>query len=178
MIPASMTPTVSDRVHRAIDFALTNIGVCEDPPGSNRDPEIGDLTWELGAPLGSVWSAIAVAKARKEGGLWIPRFMASACNEWVYEASRLGLIIDEPVAGAAVVYTNHTRILDGRYAGQLEAVRIGLVSRVTPVLMAIEGDTTLRRFDRIGYVQTLKEVDRSRVLCFITPECSAQGVAT
>lgn len=176
MIPASIIPTVSDKVRRALDFALTNIGVCEDPPGSNRSPEIDAWARELGSPLGSFWCAIAVAKARKEGGLWIPHFMAGACNEWVAEASRAGLVIGEPVAGAAVVYIDHTRILDGRYAGQLEAVHIGLVLRVTPVLMAIEGNTTLGRFDRNGYVQTLKEVDRSRVLCYIAPEYSARGV--
>lgn len=177
MMPASMIPTVSDKVRRALDFALTNIGVCEDPPGSNRGPEIDAWTREIGSPLGSYWCAIAVAKARKEGGLWIPHFMAGACNEWVYEAKRFGLVIDEPVAGAAVVYTNHTRILAGRYVGQLDAIHIGLVLRVTPVLMAIEGNTTLGRFDANGYVQTLKEVDRSRVLCYVAPDFAALGVA-
>jgi len=170
-----MIPRVSDNVRRALDFALTNIGVSEEPPGSNRGPEIDAWTRELGSPLGSFWCAIAVAKARKEGGLWIPHMMAGTCNEWVYEAEGIGLLLENPVPGAAVVYTNHVRIAGGRYDGQLQAVHVGLVLRDEPVLMSIEGNTTLGRFDRNGYVQTLKEVDRSRVLCYIAPDLATEG---
>jgi hypothetical protein len=37
------------------------------------------------------------------------------------------------------------------------------------VLMSIEGNTTLSRYDRNGFVQALKEVERDRVLCYIRP---------
>jgi len=178
MIPASMIPGVSDKVRRALDFALTNIGVCEDPVGSNRGPEIDEWTRELGSLPGSFWCAIAVAKARKEGGLWIPARDAGSCNEWFYEARMEGLVTRTPVPGAAVLYTNRTRRMNGRYAGQLDAVHIGLVLRVTPVLMSIEGNTTLGTFDRNGYTQTLKEPDTTRVLCYILPELPGPSAFT
>ena len=175
MIPVSLDHVTSEKVRRALDFALTNIGVSEDPVGSNRGPEIDAWASEFGSPPGSFWCALAVAKAQKEGGLWVPKHDAGACNEWLYEAKPLGLVSDTPVPGAAVLYTNHTRIINDRYAGQRDAVHIGLVLRVTPVLMSIEGNTTLGKYDRNGYVQALKEVDRSRVLCYIQPELSVEG---
>lgn len=169
MIPGSMIGQVSDNVRRALDFALENIGVCEHPPGSNRGPEIDAWAREFGSPLGSYWCALAVAKARKTGNLWIPSHDAGACNEWVYQARRAGLLCKTPEPGACVVYTNHKTLTSGRYGGQLEAIHIGLVLYVTPELTAIEGNTTLSGFDRDGWVQTLKEVRRDRVLGYVLP---------
>ena len=86
MIPASLIDQLSPLVRCALDFALSNIGVCENPPGSNRGPEIDDWATEFGSPLGSFWCALAVGKARKVGGLWIPSHDVGSCNEWVYQA--------------------------------------------------------------------------------------------
>lgn len=170
MIPESMIATVSDGVRRALDFALTNIGVCEDPPGSNRGPEIDAWAREFGSPPGSFWCALAVARARREGGLWTPEHDAGSCDEWIWQARHASVISHIPVPGAAVVYTNHRRLTGGRYDGQLDAVHMGLVLRITPRLLAIEGNTTLGKYDRNGYVQALKAVDLARVLTFILPE--------
>jgi hypothetical protein len=60
-------------------------------------------------------------------------------------------------------------ITSGRYAGQMDAVHIGLVLRVEPVLLSIEGNTVLGPFDRNGFVQALKEVDLKRILTYIGP---------
>jgi hypothetical protein len=155
-------------VEAALDFARRNIGVCEDPIGSNRGPEIDAWARELGSPPGSYWCALSVGKARKAGGLWIPSHDAGSCNEWVYEATRAGLIRNVPEPGAAVVYTNGTMVSGGRYDGQRDAVHIGIVLRVEPVLLSIEGNTVISAFDRNGFVQALKEVDLKRVLCFIS----------
>jgi hypothetical protein len=157
------------RVGLALDFALRHVGVCEDPIGSNRGPEIDAWATEFGSPLGSFWCALAVGKARKEGGLWIPSQDVGSCDEWVYQARRGGLLTSEPSPGAAVVYTNQSYIEAGRYAGQLDAVHIGIVLRTSPALLSIEGNTVIGPFDRDGFVQALKEVDRSRVLAYILP---------
>jgi hypothetical protein len=159
----------STGVRATLDFALGNIGVCENPIGSNRGPEIDAWCRELGSPLGSFWCAIAVAKARRAGGLWVPAHDAGSCDEWVRSARRAGLMAEVPSIGAAVIYTNHRRITDGPYAGQLDAVHLGLVLRVTPRLLAIEGNTTLGKYDRNGYVLALKEVDVGRVLGYVKP---------
>src|SRR5258708_30246499 len=104
MIPGSLAPQVSPHVRAALDFALTNIGVCEDPPGSNRGPEIDAWASEFGSPLGSFWCALAVGKARKEGGLWIPSHDVGACDEWGYQGKRAGLLSITPVPGAPLLY--------------------------------------------------------------------------
>ena len=145
-------------VHNALYFALTHIGVCEVPPGSNRGPEIDAWCEEFGSPLGSYWCALAVGAARKAGSLWIPSHDVGACNEWVSQAFRDGLTTSTPVPGAAVVYG------DGE-----KAVHIGIVLRVEPVLLSIEGNTTIEGESRNGWVQTLKEVNRAHVLTYISP---------
>src|ERR1041385_1105400 len=101
-------------VQKALDFALRHVGVCEDPIGSNRGPEIDAWAEEFGSPAGSFWCALSVGKARKEGGLWIPGRDVGCCDEWVFEATRAGLMQHEPQVGSAVIYTNGQRISGGR----------------------------------------------------------------
>lgn len=45
--------------------------------------------------------------------------------------------------------------------------------RVAPVLLAIEGNTGLGGLERNGWVQTLKQIDTTRVLCYIAPARAA-----
>lgn len=169
MIPDSLRSGLHPAIVTAIDFALTNIGVCEDPPGSNRGPEIDRWTKEAGAPLGSPWCAIAAWKASKTGGLWVPSQDVASCDEWFYQAERKGLCSKTPVIGARVLYTNGKQVPSGRYAGRPDAVHIGIIERVSPKLLSIEGNTTLGKYDREGYLQTVKEVDASRVLTYVLP---------
>ena len=160
---------LSPGVFNALYFALTHVGVCEVPPGSNRGPEIDAWCQEFRSPLGSYWCAIAVGKARKAGGLWIPSECVGACNEWVCQATKDGLTTMTPIPGAAVVYGNGTHVEGGPYDGQLDAVHIGIVLRVEPVVLSIEGNTTIEGESRNGWIQTLKEVDRAHVLTYVLP---------
>lgn len=169
MIPASLEDGLTPGVRAALNFALANIGVCEDPPGSNRGPEIDAWAREFGSPVGSFWCALAVAKARRVGGLWVPAKNAGSCDEWLHQATLAAIVTATPEPGAAVLYTNGKRIEGGRYDGQLDAVHMGIILRARPVLFSIEGNTTLGKYDRNGYVQTLKAVDSARVLCYIAP---------
>lgn len=169
MMPASQRALVPDAVAAAIDWALLNVGVCEVPPGSNRGPEIDEWAKEFGSPLGSYWCALSVGKARKAGGLWIPTRDVGSCDEWYLQAERAGKIIAKPVHGAAVLYTNGKVMGPGRYAGRKDANHIGLVNRVSPVLLNIEGNTTLGKYDRNGFIQTMKQVAIERVLCYVAP---------
>lgn len=167
MIPESIV--APENVRQAIDWALTHIGVCEDPIGSNRGPELDEWCQEAGSPLGSYWCAIALWKARKAGGLWVPSHDVGSCDEWIYQAFRANKVISQIVPGAAVIYTNGEKLTDGRYAGQLDAVHCGLVERTTPKRLAIEGNTTLGKYDRNGYILTLKEIASDRVYLYIAP---------
>jgi hypothetical protein len=168
-------PVVSG-VAAALDYALRHVGVCEDPIGSNRGPEIDAWAREFGSPLGSYWCALSAGMARKVGGLWVPSHDVGSCDEWVLQASASGLLRNDPEPGAVVIYTNRNRIVGGRYDGQLDAVHMGLVLRVTPTPMSIEGNTVIGAFDRNGFVQTLKEVDRNRVLAYVA-SAPDQGTA-
>lgn len=168
-LPKSLAAQVSEPVRKALDFALLNIGVCEEPPGSNRGPEIDEWCKEFGSPLGSYWCAISTGKARKEGGLWIPAYDVGSCDAWYAQAEKAGKLSSKPVIGAAVLYTNHKTLADGPYKGRLDIVHIGLVMRVTPVEQSIEGNTTLGKYDRNGYTQTHKEVEKKRVAAYVLP---------
>lgn len=168
-MPASLAAQVSPAVRAAVDFALLNIGVCEEPPGSNRGPEIDAWAKEFGSPAGSYWCALSVGKARKTGGLWLPTHGVGSCDEWYLQAEKAGRLLRDPEIGAAVLYTNGKVITEGRYKGRKDAVHIGLILRVKPVLQSIEGNTTLGKYDRNGYTQTHKEVDRARVLGYVAP---------
>lgn len=169
MIPESQVPGLAAGVIAAINFALLHVSVCEDPIGSNRGPELDQWCREAGSPLGSYWCAIAVWKARQAGGLWVPTHDVASCDEWLYQGFRASKVISEPCHGAVVLYTNGKIIPSGRYNGQKDMVHVGLVVRTRPKLFSIEGNTTLGKYDRDGYVQTLKEVDAARVHAYIAP---------
>src|SRR5947209_17890812 len=101
------------------------------------------------------------------GGIWVPARDAGACNQWVLEGRRLGLLCDTPSVGAAVIYTDHQQIVGGRYDGQLHAVHMGIVCDVTGHLSAIEGNTALMRFEHDGWIQAVKAIDSTRVVCYV-----------
>lgn len=160
----------------ALDFALRHIGLCEEPLGSNRNAIIDEWAREFGSPRGSHWCALAVGKARKTGGLWIPSRDVGSCDQWVYEAEKAGVRTTKPEPGAAVVYTTWKRITGGRYDGQIDAVHMGIILRVSPMLLAIEGNTGFGGMERNGWLQTLKQVDPARVLCYIAPVRAAGSI--
>lgn len=161
---------VSPKVRAALDFALTKIGVCEDPPGSNRGPELDQWCKEAGSPLGSYWCAITVWKQSKVAGLWTPSRDAGSCDEWVKQAMASGRWTATPTPGAVVVYTNGKKLTAGRYKGQKDADHMGRVLRVSPVLLSVEGNTTLGKYDRNGFIQTLKPIETPRVYGYIKQE--------
>jgi hypothetical protein len=161
--------TNGERIQTAVAFARAFAGMHEEPIGSNRGLRIDDWAREFGSPVGSPWCALAVAKARRMGGLWVPERDAGACNQWVLEGRRLRLLSDTPAVGAAVIYTDHQRIVGGRYDGQLHAVHMGLVCDATAQLAAIEGNTSLTRFEHDGWIQAVKPIDTARVLCYVRP---------
>lgn len=173
MMPESQKTEITgpnaEGVIKAIDWALLHIGVCEDPVGSNRGSEIDAWADEFGSPRGSFWCALSVAKARKAGGLWIPPHDVGSCDEWYLQAELAGKLLTEPCHGAAVLYTNGATIVNGRYANRKDIVHIGIAIRLRPVLFSVEGNTTLGKYDRNGYVQTMKEVDRARVQAYVAP---------
>jgi hypothetical protein len=74
---------------------------------------------------------------------------------------RAGLTHTTAPPRAAIVYTDARTLHGGRTGGRLDAVHLGLVLRVAPVLLSIDGATTIATYDREGFVQALEPVDQS-----------------
>lgn len=145
------------------------VGVCEDPIGSNRGEDIDAWAQKFGSPLGSYWCALMQGEIADRSDSWRPTTNVGSCDEWYKQGLAAGLVVRAPRPGAVVLYTNGTRLSSGAYTGQLDAVHIGRVLRATPRPFAIEGNTTLGKYDRNGFVCTLKEIAQSRVLCYLAP---------
>lgn len=139
--------------------ALLDIGICEMPPGSNRSQRIDEYNIHAKAPIGSFWCASAVRAWWAESGASVPPTGAASCDVWMEWAKKTKRWSKEPVEGAAVVYGAIT-----------DANHIGVVVRVNPLLLSVEGNTSLGGFSRNGVAVDLKQVDTSRVVGYVYPE--------
>ncbi|MDP3401943.1 MAG: hypothetical protein Q8R97_12565 [Brevundimonas sp.] len=141
--------------------ALLDIGICEIPPGSNRSGRIDEYLQAVGSPLASFWCAAAVAAWFREAGAKTPPSSAGSCDVWMGWAKLRGLWQATPAIGSAVVYGKPT-----------DATHIGVVVRVTPLLLSVEGNTSFDGFSRNGVAVDLKFVRTERVLGYVCPEAA------
>lgn len=157
---ARWLPDATPALHRRIvERAIADIGILEMPPGSNRSGVIDEYNRLAGVPVGSYWCASAVgAWWRDAGAPFLPPGYAS-CDRWMAWARSTGRWTGTPVPGAAVVY------------GQPgDASHIGVVIRTDPILLSIEGNTTLGgEYSRNGVAVDLKAVNLTRLLGFVLP---------
>lgn len=119
-------------VRALIQRAIADISaVVEEPLGSNRGTIIDEYNRRAGAPLGSYWCASAVGAWMIDCGFPMPQGYASCDNimAWGKKTGRWSAV---PVLGAMVLY--------GKPG---DASHIGLISRVTPLVLSIEGNTTV-----------------------------------
>jgi hypothetical protein len=153
---------VSEIGQAIVRRAMEDIGIMEMPPGSNRSPRIDQYVIGVGSPLGSPWCAAAVAAWLQESGAAMPALDAGSCSAWVAWSRRLGTWSTEPRAGSVVVYGNKG-----------VAVHMGVIVRIEPELLSVEGNTSIAGdFDPNGVVVTLKRVALSRVLGYVAPTVS------
>lgn len=150
------------RILLSVSEAGASVGVCEEPPGSNRGPEINLWLRMAGTDEGQPWCAAAVGAWWRAGGLEVPRGYAS-CDNWLHWARETKRFHTLPGLGSAVLYGK----------GE-DASHIGLVVRVQPLLLSIEGNTTVEgaaySSSREGVVVSLKEVTKSDpVLGYVMP---------
>ena len=138
--------------------ALLDVGICERPPGSNRSGRIDEYVRAVGAPLGSFWCAAAVSAWFREAGAATPAAAAASCDAWMTWGEEIGHWSAMPEIGAAVVYG-----VPG------DASHIGVVVRTTPLLLSVEGNTSLEGGSRTGVAVDLKRVRIGRVLGYVRP---------
>ena len=138
--------------------ALADVGICEVPQSSNRGPQIDAYNRRAGVPVGSYWCASAVGAWWADAGAEVPAGYAS-CDHWMSWARKTGRWSDRPAIGAAALYG-----VPG------DAQHIGVVVRLDPVLLDVEGNTSLAGYSRNGELVELKAVDHHRLLGFVHPE--------
>lgn len=138
--------------------ALLDVGICEDPPGSNRSTDIDEFLKRLGVPLGSPWCAAAVASWYDDVGLARPAGAGAArCETWRAWATEHNLWSPNPSIGAAVVYGTPEH-----------AEHIGVVVRLTPLIMSVEGNTSLDNSpQREGVAVDFKKVNQGWRLGYV-----------
>lgn len=141
------------------------IPILEDPPLSNRSPEIDAMCKRWGVPLGSYWCALLAADVWKDSGAEVPPTHGEShpakCESWRDWALRTGRFSDTPSLGYAVLYGNH---------GHEPAHHIGVaIASIHPIMMDFEGNTSGAGFSRNGELATLKVVDMDRVIGYVSP---------
>ena len=150
--------SVPARAQRIVRRALADVGLLEMPPGSNRSPRIDEYLRAVGSPIGSRWCAAAVAAWWRDAGVRVPSTDAGSCAIWERWGRDRGVWRAEPSVGCAVLYGS----------GDV-AVHMGVIARVAPLLLSVEGNTTLTGFGADGEAVTLKQVALHRVRGYVVP---------
>ncbi len=142
-------------------MAICDVGMLEQPPGSNRGADIDSLNDLAKVPHGSYWCAAWVGKIWRNAGAQLPTGYAS-CDHWVSWAKQTDRWTRHTAApGCAVLYG-----VPG------DARHIGIVIRTNPMTLSLEGNTTVEgsTFERNGTAVGLKVVnEHDPVLGFVHP---------
>jgi len=158
-------PTSTPLINRSIAArACVDIGLVEEPPGSNRSPTIDSYLNAVGTPLGSPWCAAAVSAWFRDCGAVIPAAAAGSCESWHSMGKVRGRLTLTPQPGYAVLYD---------LAGDGYADHMGVVVRTDPLILTVEANTIMKRQagnEREGVGCTIGMVLTARVISYIIPE--------
>lgn len=161
--PAAWLASDTPALNRAIVVrALQDVGVLEMPPGSNRSPLIDSYVTAVGSPLGSYWCAAAVAAWFRESGAAVPVLNAASTRSWWSWAHATNRWTPKTAPGRAVLYGDANGVPE----------HIGVVIRVDPLELTVEGNTSFSQYDRNGVGVDCHEITaqiRPRVLGYIAP---------
>lgn len=159
---STLAPWLSDALpaiqQALVRRAMCDLGICEMPPGSNRSPTIDRYLTAVGSPLGSPWCAAAAAAWCREAGALSPPLNAGSCAAWHRWALEHSVFTDTPQEGYLVLYD---------FAGVKEADHIGVVVRLDPVRLTVEGNTSLSGYSREGLLVDLKPLNTNAVLGYV-----------
>ena len=141
------------RAGLAVERALRDVFLMENPPGSNRSLSIDDYNKRAGAPLGSPYCASAATAWWEDVGLDVPPKDRASCDVLYRWALETGRFHHAPLVGSLILY--------GTGAKDNPATHVGIVIRLTPVLMTFEANTSLDgQFNREGVAFDRKVIDR------------------
>lgn len=139
----------TDLERRVAWRAHQDIGLVEDPLGSNRGRRIDAMARRGGSPLGSYWCALWVGEVLADCGLGVPPGYGS-CDAW-----RPWMQPGLPDAPVAVIL----------YGTPDDAKHIGIQVRREPLRLTIEGNRGLKgSATRNGVAVDLDAITRADVL--------------
>ena len=157
--PAPWLPDSTPDLNRLIVVrALSDVGICEMPPGSNRSGRIDEYVRAVGSPLGSYWCAAALAAWWREAGAEVPPKEAGSCDTWMMWARHTNRWKATPQPGDAVLYGTPK-----------DSNHCGVVVRISPLILTVEGNTSLGGYDRNGVAVDLKQLNAPKVVGYISP---------
>src|SRR5688572_4474089 len=116
--------------YRVVCRALKDVGIVETPLGSNRGVRIDALTRRAGLEPPQWWCAIWAGAVFIDAGAAVPKGYALTDN-W------LPYLVSEPAIGAAVLYGLRR---PGPVRRDMDAHHIGIVVRLDPIALTIEGN--------------------------------------
>jgi hypothetical protein len=158
------TPDLSQAIVREMQLRFP---ILENPPGSNRAPEIDAMCEKWGIPLGSAWCALLTTDVWDAAGARTPpkgtgpKTHPAVADYWLTWARRYGYLHSTPIVGAAPIYG------PGK---QGPANHIGVcITTVTPQVMGFEGNTSEAGFSREGTLTSHKRPNAARLIGFIYP---------
>lgn len=142
----------SSALGRAIVIrAMADVGILEVPLASNRGTRIDAMAKRAGSPLGSWWCAIWAGAVFADCGALVP-VGYPACDAWLPYLQR------EPVIGAAVLY-----------GVRGDAHHIGIVVRLEPLVLTIEGNRGFAGTTNNGVAVDIGPMQRRDILGYVHP---------
>lgn len=142
------TPLGRNIIYRA----MADVGILEVPLASNRGVRIDRMTKRAGSPLGSWWCAIWVGAVFADCGALVPSGYP-ACDAW------LPYMTTKPVIGAAVLY-----------GVRGDAHHIGIVARLDPMVLTIEGNRGFAGTTNNGVAVDIGPMQRRDILGYVHPK--------
>jgi hypothetical protein len=155
---------VACRAGLAVERALRDVFLMESPPGSNRGKSIDEYNRRAGVALGSPYCASAATAWWEDVGLEVPKQGRADCDVLYRWALTTGRFHHAPAVGALILY--------GTGKQPDPASHVGIVIRLTPLLMSFEANTSIDGlYNREGFCFDRKVIERTntRVLGYCHP---------
>jgi hypothetical protein len=153
----------STELGRAIVIrAMADVGILETPLNSNRGTRIDAMAKRAGSPLGSWWCAIWAGAVFADCGALVP-------NGYPLTDTWLPYCVKEPVIGAAVLYGLKKK---GPVVAWGDAHHIGIVVRLEPMVLTIEGNRGFAGTTNNGVAVDIGPMNRRDILGYFHPKAA------
>jgi hypothetical protein len=137
--------------------AMCDVGIME--LTTNRSPVIDGYMDAVGSPRGMSWCAASASAWFREMGAEIPPSEAGAVIAWKQWGFRTSRWTSRPAIGRAVIYGD----------AQDNPEHMGVLVRVAPALLSVEGNTSLAGYSTNGVGCFCKAATLARVLGYVNP---------